>query len=51
MLTIFKLFFWQPHAKITFQSQRMIFQKSNDPFHFWTFFLSIFENPKILLRI
>jgi len=24
----------------------MIFQKSFAPFHFWTFFLSIFENPK-----
>jgi len=46
MLTFFELFFWHPHANFSFQSQMMIFQKSFATFHFWTFFLSIFENPK-----
>ena len=49
MLTNLQLFFWQPHANFTFQSQSLFFPKSFAPFHFWTFFLSIFEKTKYFL--
>ena len=49
MLTNLQIFFWQPHANFTFQSQSLFFPKSFAPFHFWTFFLSIFEKTKYFL--
>jgi len=49
MLTKIELFFLHPYANFSFQSQMLIFQKSFEVFHFWTFFLSIFEIPKYFL--
>jgi len=49
MLTNFTLFFLHSHDKNSIQSQIMFFQKCFAPFHFWTFFLSIFEKSKYFL--
>jgi len=49
MLTKLELFFLCPDANFSFQSQMLIFQKYIGLFHFWTFFLSIFEKSKYFL--
>jgi hypothetical protein len=50
MLTKLELFFLCPDANFSFQSQMLIFQKYIATFHFWTFFLSIFEKSKYFLE-
>jgi hypothetical protein len=50
MLTNVQLFFWHSHANFAFQSQMLFFPNYFTPFDFWTFFLSIFENPKYFLE-